>query len=102
MTGIIMIMISAILVENFVLTKFLGICPFLGVSRRSDTAIGMSLAVIFVMTLASAACWPVYTFVLVANGLGYLQTIVFILIIAALVQFVETILKKFMPPLYKA
>jgi electron transport complex protein RnfA len=96
------ILLTAILTENFVLCKFLGICPFLGVSKKLNTAVGMSGAVIFVMALATAVTYPINKFLLVANGLGYLQTIVFILVIAALVQLVELILKKFMPPLYNA
>ena len=99
---IVVIILGAILVENFVLTKFLGICPFLGVSKKLDTALGMGGAVIFVMTLASAASWAAYNYLLVPYGLEYLQIIVFILVIAALVQFVETVLKKLLPPLYKA
>jgi len=102
MRDIILIALGAILVDNFVLSKFMGICPFLGVSKKSSTAIGMGGAVIFVMTLSSAATWAVYKFLLEPNGLSYLQTIVFILVIAALVQFVETILKKFIPALFKA
>lgn len=102
MREILAITLGAILVENFVLSKFLGICPFLGVSKKLDTAIGMGGAVIFVITLASAATWAVYNFLLVPFGLEYLQVIVFILVIAALVQFVETVLKKVLPPLYKA
>ena len=93
---------AAILTNNFVLSKFLGICPFLGVSKKLDTAVGMSAAVIFVMVLATAVTWPIQTFLLDPNGLGYLQTIVFILIIAALVQFVEIFLKKYMVSLYSA
>lgn len=96
------IFFSMILVNNYVLVKFLGICPFLGVSKKLDSAVGMSGAVIFVMVLATAATWPVYTYILLPNGLAYLRTIVFILIIAVLVQLVEIILKKFMPPLYQA
>lgn len=96
------IFFSMILVNNYVLVQFLGICPFLGVSKKLDSAVGMSAAVIFVMTLATAVTWPIYTFLLAPNGLEYLQTIVFILIIAVLVQLVELTLKKFMPPLYKA
>ena len=96
------ILLTAILTENFVLCKFLGICPFLGVSKKLNTAVGMSGAVIFVMALATAVTYPINKFLLVANGLEYLQTIVFILVIAALVQLVELILKKFMPPLYNA
>ena len=96
------ILLTAILTENFVLCKFLGICPFLGVSKKLNTAVGMSGAVIFVMALATAVTYPINKYLLVANGLDYLQTIVFILVIAALVQLVELILKKFMPPLYEA
>lgn len=102
MKEIIIIMMSAILVENFVLTKFLGICPFLGVSKKLSPALGMSGAVVFVMTIASAVTWLIYKLFLVPYELGYLQTIAFILVIASLVQFVEIVLKKFMPPLYKA
>lgn len=96
------IVIGGLLVNNFVLSQFLGICPFLGVSKKLNSAFGMSCAVIFVMLMASAATWPVYTYLLVPNGLAYLQTIVFILIIAALVQLVEIVLKRFLPPLYKS
>ena len=95
------ILMTAILTENFVLCKFLGICPFLGVSKKVDTALGMSLAVIFVMLLSTAVTYPLNTF-LNNHDLAYLQTIVCILVIAALVQLVEIILKKFMPPLYNA
>ncbi|HAP21843.1 electron transport complex protein RnfA [Frisingicoccus caecimuris] len=101
-TGLVSIFLAAILTNNFVLSKFLGICPFLGVSKKLDTAVGMSVAVIFVMTLATLVTWPIQTFILDPNGLGYLQTIVFILIIAALVQFVEIFLKKYVPSLYSA
>ena len=97
-----MIFFSMILVNNYVLVQFLGICPFLGVSKKLDSAVGMSAAVIFVMALATSVTWPIYTYLLEPNGMAYLQTIVFILIIAVLVQLVEIILKKFMPPLYKA
>ena len=96
------IFFTMILVENYVLVKFLGICPFLGVSKKLDSAVGMSLAVTFVMVMATAATWPIYTFILEPNGLAYLQTIVFILIIAILVQLLENFLKKFIPSLYKA
>lgn len=102
MKEIVVIIMGAILVENFVLTKFLGICPFLGVSKRLNTALGMGGAVIFVMTIASGATYLVYDLLLVPYGLEYLQTIAFILVIAALVQLVETVMKKLMPPLYKA
>ncbi|NLM83211.1 MAG: RnfABCDGE type electron transport complex subunit A [Clostridiales bacterium] len=96
------ILIGGLLVNNFVLVQFLGICPFLGVSKKLSSAVGMSLAVIFVMLMATAATWPIYTLVLVPAGLAYLQTIVFILIIAALVQLVEIVLKRFVPQLYKS
>ncbi len=96
------IFMTAILTENFILCQFLGICPFLGVSKKLNTAVGMSAAVIFVMALATAVTYPINQFLLVKNGLEYLQTIVFILVIAALVQFVEIVLKKFIPSLYQA
>ncbi|MBQ9973483.1 MAG: RnfABCDGE type electron transport complex subunit A [Oscillospiraceae bacterium] len=96
------IFFTMILVDNYVLAKFLGICPFLGVSKKLDSAVGMSLAVTFVMVMATAATWPIYTFVLEPYGMAYLQTIVFILIIAILVQLLENVLKKFIPTLYKA
>lgn len=96
------ISLSAILAENFILVKFLGICPFMGVSKKTDTAFGMGLAVIFVMGLASAATWAVNEFLLVRLGLEYMQTVVFILVIAALVQFVEMFLQKALPALYQA
>ncbi len=94
--------LGAILVENFILVKFLGICPFLGVSKKMDTAVGMSMAVIFVMTLASAFTWMVNTWLLIPNNLGYMRTVAFILVIAVLVQLVEMFLQKSMPALYKA
>lgn len=96
------IFLAAILTENYVLNKFLGICPFLGVSKKLNTAFGMSCAVTVVMVIATAVTWPLYTCLLVPNDLGYLQTIVFILVIAALVQLLETILRKYMPPLYNS
>jgi len=96
------IFLAAILTENYILNKFLGICPFLGVSKKLDTATGMSVAVIFVMVISTAVTYPIYTYVLVPNGLSYLQTVLFILIIAALVQFIETVLKKYIPTLYRA
>ena len=99
---LIAIFLAAILTENYVLNKFLGICPFLGVSKKVNTAVGMSAAVTFVMVLATAVTWPIYQYLLVPNDLAYLQTIVFILIIAALVQLVEIVLKKFMPALYNS
>jgi Na+-translocating ferredoxin:NAD+ oxidoreductase subunit A len=94
--------ISAILVNNILLVRFLGQCPFLGVSRRMDTAVGMSMAVIFVMTLAGAITWMVQTYILDRFGLEYLRTIAFILVIAALVQLVEIVLQKTAPALYRA
>ena len=96
------IMISSMLVSNVVLSQFLGICPFLGVSKKVETAAGMGAAVTFVITIASAITYPIYYFILEPLGIAYLETIAFILIIAALVQFVEMVLKKFMPPLYEA
>ena len=96
------ILISAILTENFILVKFYGICPFMGVSKKIDTALGMGMAVTFVMALASAATWAVYTFLLVPFQLQYMQTVAFILVIATLVQVVEMFLKKMVPALYKA
>ena len=96
------IFFTMILVDNYVLSKFLGICPFLGVSKKLDSAVGMSLAVTFVMVMATAATWPIYMGILLPNGLEYLQTIVFILIIAILVQLLENILKKYVPTLYAA
>lgn len=102
MTGFIAILITSILVENYVLSKFLAICSFLGVSKNLKSAMGMSVAVIFVMLVATAVTWPVYYFVLEPANLGYLQTVVFILVIAALVQFVEMFIKKSSPSLYSA
>ena len=110
MVKLAVIFFTMILVDNYVLAKFLGICPFLGVSKKLDSAVGMSLAVTFVMVLATAATWPIQTFLLTpanADGtlkwdMGYLQTIVFILIIAILVQLLENFLKKFIPALYKS
>ena len=100
------IFFTMILVDNYVLVQFLGICPFLGVSKRLDSAVGMSLAVTFVMVLATAATWPIQMFLLTPESgawdMGYLQTIVFILIIAVLVQLLESILKKYIPALYKS
>ena len=96
------ILLTGILTENFILAKFLGICPFLGVSKKLNTAVGMSAAVIFVMLLSTAVTYPINAKLLVPNDLEYLQTIVFILVIAALVQLVEIILKKYMPALYNA
>lgn len=96
------ILFVAILVENYIFIQFLGICPFLGVSKNLKTAMGMSFAVIFVMVLATAVTWPINQFILVTNNLEYLQTLVFILVIAALVQIVETFMKRYIVSLYKA
>jgi electron transport complex protein RnfA len=95
-------MLGAALVNNYVLRQFLGICPFLGVSKDLKNAAGMSISVIFVMMIATAVTWPIQIYLLDRNGLGYLQTVVFILIIAALVQLVEIVLKKYVPTLYSA
>lgn len=102
MKEIIVIIMTVILVDNFVLSQFLGICPFLGVSKKMDSAVGMGVAVTFVMVLATAATWPIQKLLLDAYGIGYMQTVAFILIIAALVQLVEMALKRYMPPLYSA
>ena len=99
---LLVILMTAILTQNFVLAKFLGICPFLGVSKKLNTAVGMSAAVIFVMALATMVTYPINRLLLVKFDLEYLQTIVFILVIAALVQLVEVILKKYIPSLYNA
>ncbi|MCD7724813.1 MAG: electron transport complex subunit RsxA [Clostridiales bacterium] len=99
---LLVILISSSLVNNVVLSQFLGLCPFLGVSRKTNTAAGMGAAVIFVITLASAVAGVIYQWILLPFDITYLQTIVFILVIAALVQFVEMFLKKFMPGLYQA
>lgn len=96
------VLLAGILTGNYVLAKTTGICPFLGVSKKFQQAAGMGIAVIFVMLCATAATWPIYTYLLKEFNLTYLQTIVFILVIAALVQFVEIVLKKFIPPLYKS
>ena len=102
MKELLMIMMSVILVDNFVLSKFLGICPFLGVSKKLDSAVGMGAAVTFVMVIATAVTWPIQIYILDKNGITYLQTVVFILVIATLVQLLEMILKKYMPPLYRS
>ena len=96
------ILLSAILTENFILVKFYGICPFMGVSKKTDAALGMGMAVTFVMALAAAACWVIDAFVLQPLGLAYMQTVAFILVIASIVQVVEMFLKKSVPALYKA
>ena len=102
MKEMLIILFTAILVENYVLMKFLAICSFLGVSKKLDAAVGMSFAVIFVMLMATAATWPIFYYILDPMELGYMQTVIFILVIAALVQLVEMILKKFVPPLYRS
>ncbi len=99
---LLIILFEAILINNFVLQKFLGICPFLGVSKKLDSAVGMSFAVIFVMLIATAVTHPIYNYLLLPFKLTYLRTIVFILVIATLVQLVEMTLKKYMPPLYQS
>ncbi len=102
MTKFIIILLSAVFINNYVLSRFLGICPFLGVSKKLNQAAGMSVAVIFVMLMATAVTWPIQMYLLVPNNLGYLQTIVFILVIASLVQLVEIILKRYIPSLHKS
>ena len=102
MTKLIIILLSAVFINNYVLSRFLGICPFLGVSKKLDSATGMSLAVIFVMLIATAVTYPIQYFLLTPNNLGYLQTIVFILVIAALVQLVEIVLKRYIPSLHQS
>ena len=97
-----LILVSAVLVNNFVLSRFLGCCPFLGVSKRTDTALGMSGAVVFVMTVSSAVTWCLDSWVLKPCGLGYIHTLAFILVIAALVQFIDIAMKRFLPPLHAA
>ena len=99
---LVLLSLSTILVNNFVLVKFLGICPFLGVSKKVETAVGMSLAVTFVMTVASACTYLVQEFLLRRLGIEYMQTVAFILVIAVLVQFVEMVIQKFSPSLYNA
>ena len=99
---LIYILLTGVFVNNYVLQRFLGICPFLGVSKKFSQATGMGIAVIFVMLCSTAVTWPIQKYVLEPNKLGYLQTIVFILVIAALVQFVEIVLKKFIPALHKS
>ena len=101
-TEILGILIAALLSQNVILVKFYGICPFMGVSKKTDTALGMGVAVTFVMAIACAAAWAVDHFILIPLGLQYMQTIAFILVIASLVQVVEMFLKKFVPALYKA
>lgn len=100
--NILLMMFSAILVENFIFSKFYGCCPFLGVSEKPDTALGMGMAVTFVMTVSGAVTWVVYHFLLEPFELEYLKTVAFILVIAALVQFIEMFLRRFIPALYSA
>lgn len=102
LAGVLAIAFTMVFTENYVLVQFLGICPFLGVSQKLSSSLGMSGAVIFVMTLASAVTYLIYTYIMVPLGLAYLSTIIFILVIAALVQFVEIFLKRFIHPLYSA
>ena len=102
MKELLLVLVGAALVNNVVLSQFLGICPFLGVSKRTQTAAGMGAAVIFVITISSACTYGIYQLILVPAGLEYMQTIVFIMVIAALVQLVEMLLKKKMPSLYQA
>ena len=99
---LVVILMSSVLVNNYVLSRFLGICPFLGVSKKLNQAVGMGISVIFVMLMATAVTWPIQMFVLNKMGLEYAQNIVFILVIAALVQFIEIVLKKFIPSLHKS
>lgn len=100
--ALIIILMSSVLVDNYVLNRFLGICPFLGVSKKVNQSVGMGISVIFVMLVATAVTWPVQTFILDNLGLGYTQTIVFILVIASLVQFIEIFLKKYIPSLHQS
>ncbi len=100
--SLVIILMTSVLVNNYVLSRFLGICPFLGVSKKLNQATGMGAAVIFVMLMATAATWPIQKLLLEPYGLGYMRTIVFILVIAALVQLVEIILKKYLPALHKS
>lgn len=99
---LVIILMTSVLVNNYVLSRFLGICPFLGVSKKLNQAVGMGIAVTFVMILATLVTWPIQIFILNPLNLGYMQTIVFILVIAALVQFVEVVLKKYIPGLHKS
>ena len=102
MSYYLVILLGAVLVNNFVLNRFLGCCPFLGVSKKMDTALGMSGAVVFVMTIAAAATWCLDHWLLAPNGLGYVHTLAFILVIASLVQFIDIAMKRFLPPLHAA
>ncbi len=102
MSRFFLVLVGAVLVNNFVLSRFLGCCPFLGVSKRLSTALGMSGAVVFVMTVASAVTWVIDRFLLTPNDLGYIHTLAFILVIASLVQFIDIAMKRFLPPLHAA
>ena len=102
MSYYLMILVGAVLVNNFVLSRFLGCCPFLGVSKKTETALGMSGAVVFVMTAASAVAWAIDHWLLQPFGLGYIHTLAFILVIASLVQFIDIAMKRFLPPLHAA
>jgi len=102
MQAIITILIAGLFTDNFVLSKFLGVCPFLGVSKRLDTAVGMGAAVAFVMLVATAITYPLHAWLLLPMGLGYLQTILFIIVIASTVQLIEIFLKRYIPPLYQS
>ena len=102
LTTLFSVSLGAILVNNFIVAQFLGICPFMGVSKKVDTALGMGVAVIFVMGVASAVCWPINNYILIPNKLVFMQTVTYILVIASLVQFVEMFLQKAVPTLYQA
>ena len=102
LTTLFSVSLGAILVKNFIFAQFLGICPFMGVSKKVDTALGMGVAVIFVMGVASAVCWPINNYILIPNKLVFMQTVTYILVIASLVQFVEMFLQKAVPTLYQA
>jgi electron transport complex protein RnfA len=102
MTDLLLLLLSTALVNNVVLVKFLGLCPFLGVSKKMDTALGMGLATTFVITMASGACWALEHWILIPFGIAYLRILVYILVIAAVVQFVEMVVKKMAPDLYQA
>ena len=102
LTTLFSVSLGAILVNNFIFAQFLGICPFMGVSKKVDTALGMGVAVIFVMGVASAVCWPINNYILIPNKLVFMQTVTYILVIASLVQFVEMFLQKAVPTLYQA
>ena len=100
--ALVVILMSAVLVNNYVLRQFLGVCPFLGVSKDSKSSVGMGIAVMFVMLMAASVTWPIQHFLLTPNGLGFMQTVVFILVIATLVQLVEVVLKRYLPALFSS